>query len=319
VQRLLAIAIAASLALAASTTLAQDFAPNPRQAFQGFAGINPPRAEVPVGALWVNEYGPIGEGASIDNLETVRSLSSVSIDKNLQLALTVGLLNLLGIDPSARSHYTAHFSDLAIIRVKDPDKLPGVKGEPRILEALKAGSVSVSSDSDLGLNGQKAGWQSSITGTMTGERSRSFSIEAHDMFIAIHVATPERTTSAEKELRISDDGKSARLDGFLLVISRDHCSSSRSLCLPQIGIAKLNSETVSAVEPVQLPSDGRAELKLPVPVSDGEGGLYDKLELRWVFPCADRKADGCGKQPRLTARYEGTRLVDFASPRAKNW
>src|SRR4051812_48418383 len=138
VRSLLAVAGAAALSACVSASAASDFAPNPRQAFDGFVGINPPRADVPVGALWINGFGPTGEGTAADNLETVKSLNVLSIDKNLQLELTFGLLNLLGIDPKARDHYTARFTDLSVVRVKDLTRLAGVKGEPRIVEALKA-------------------------------------------------------------------------------------------------------------------------------------------------------------------------------------
>jgi hypothetical protein len=48
-----------------------------------------------------------------------------------------------------------------------------------------------------------------------------YSIEAHDMFIAIHVATAELTRSREQFLKISEDGSSARIDNFLIAIRRD--------------------------------------------------------------------------------------------------
>src|SRR4051795_8259319 len=101
VRRLLALIGVLSVVGSVQGAAAPEFAPNPKQAYQGFIGINPPRADVPVGALWINGYGPSGEGAGSDNLGTVKSLSALSIDKNLQLQLSVGLLDLLGIDPKA--------------------------------------------------------------------------------------------------------------------------------------------------------------------------------------------------------------------------
>jgi hypothetical protein len=52
--------------VAACVEAAPDFAPNPKQAYQGFVAINPPRADVPVGALWINNYGPTGDAAGSD-------------------------------------------------------------------------------------------------------------------------------------------------------------------------------------------------------------------------------------------------------------
>jgi hypothetical protein len=313
---LFALIYPAALLLSGGPVIGQEFAPDPRQSFQGFVGINPPRADVPVGALWIDEYGPTGEQASADNLETVRSLSSVSIDKNLQLAITFGLLNVLGIDPKARDHYTARFSDLSIVRVKDMARLSGPKGEPRIVEALKAGNVTVSSDTDIGLSGDKAGFQSRIIGSANNDRTRTYAIEARDMFIAIHVATAELIRSSDRELHLSDDARSARLDDFLLVFSPRACTSAPA-CPPRAGIVKINTQTSPTAEGVQL--EAETKLKLPIPVSDGQGGLYDTLAVRWVPPCAQKQAPDCGKHTRLFAHYEGTRLQDLKSPRGKGW
>ena len=317
---LLAIAAATALCLAAVAPAAPEFAPNPRQAYEGFHGINPPRADVPVGALWINGYGPSGAGAGSDNLETVKSLSILSIDKNLQLELSLGLLNFLGIDPKARDHYTAHFSDLTIVRVKDISRLPGTKGEPRIVEALKAGTVAISSDSEIGLNGQLSTWQTSnVSGSTTNERAKTYSIEAHDMFIAIHVATPELTQSKEQELRLGRDLKSARIDDFMVVISPGRCAGGPQACSPCFGVAKINTQTAAPAETIAEDSNGEARLHLPVPTSDGQNGLFDTLALRWLSPCGQHQTDGCRREPRLFAHYEGTRLQDLTGVRARNW
>jgi hypothetical protein len=317
VRPLLAIAAAAALALSSNASAAPDFAPNPKQSFEGFVAINPPRADVPVGALWIDGYGPTGDGASGDNIDTVRSLSSVNIDKNLQLALTAGILNLLGIDPKASDHYTAHFSDLSIVRVKDLARLSGPKGEPRVVEGLKAGSVTVSSDSDFALNGQKTGW-SAVTGSTSEGRTRSYSIEAHDMFIAIHVATPELTRGADRELRISDNGKSAAFDGFLLLISPGSCPTAAP-CPSRVSVAKVNSQAVLTGDAAQLQAGTEAKIKLPVPVADGTGGLFNSLSVRWLPPCGQQKQEACAKEPRLLAHYEGSRLHDVTALHAKAW
>lgn len=305
--------------LPAGASAAPDFAPNPKQAFDGFVAINPPRADVPVGALWINGYGPTGDGAAKDNLETVRSLTGITIDKNLQLSLSLGLLQLFGIDPRARDHYTAHFTDLSLVRVKDVGALSGARGEPRVIEALKAGSVSISSDSEIGLNGQNSAWQrGSANAAGNADRTHLYSIEARDMFIALHVATAELTQSKEQLLRIGDDGASARIDDFLIVIRRDQCAAA-AVCKPQLGITKINTQMPSTLATTPLTASDSVDLPLPVPISDGSGGLYTRLALHWIAPCSEQKVDGCGRAPRLNARYEGARLQDLTKIEAKGW
>jgi hypothetical protein len=318
VRYLLALTCAAMLLPASAAPAAPDFAPDARQSYDGFVGINAPRADVPVGALWINGYGPTGDGATADNLATVRSVNSLTIDKNLQLAVSVGLLNLFGVDPKARDHYTARFTDLSIVRVKDITKLAGPAGEPRIIEAIKAGSVTVTSDSELGLNARTLDWQSRADGTGASGRTRAYSMEARDMFIAMRVATSEIVRGRTQELRLAQ-GKSARIDDFLLVLSNDHCNEGQNPCALSIGIAKINTQTVKAVDPVPLDSDGIATLDLPVPISDGRGGLFSKLSVRWMPPCSESHAKGCRKEASLIVQYEGLRLSNIPYVRARGW
>ena len=317
-RTLLALTFATGLSTSACAVATPPFAPSPRQAFEGFAGINPPRAEVPVGALWIEGYGPTGEPASADNVETVRSLNGLTIDKNLQLSLSFALFDLLGIEPKARDHYAARFTDLSIVRVKDLSRLSGPKGEPRIIEALKAGTVTVSSDSEFGLNGQKLGFQTRVDGSGTTGRTGSYAIEARDMFIAIRVASYEVTGSRERELKAHGDQRAAALDGFAIALSREHCGAVSAECRPKVTIAKPGSGTESP-PPVAFGADDSALLSLPVPIADGKGGLYTALRLRWVAPCAERARAGCPKTPRLFARYEGTRLEDAPSRASAGW
>lgn len=325
-RRFLAALCACSTLLAAPAAAAPTFVPSPRQAFEGFVAIDAPRPEVPVGALWIDGFGPTGEAASAHNLETVRSLNGVTIDKGFQLALTLGLFNLLGIEPRLRDRYTARFTDLTIVRVKDVSRLAGPKGEPRIIEALKAASVIVSSDGEMGLNGSTIAWQQrEIEGTTANGRTRNYAIEGSDLFVAIRVATPKLVTGKQRELDIVRTGGNdpvARIDDYLIVMSGSSCVLPDELqCSPaSFGVSKLNSYPVAApAEQVTASIEGETRIPLPVPVADSEGGLFDAVMVRWIAPCGVRKVEFCKKQPRLLARFTGTRLEDFRSPNAKNW
>lgn len=326
VRPLLVLSALAALAFDSAAQGAQAFVPSPRQAFEGFVAINAPRPDVPVGALWVDGFGPVGEAASADNVETVRSLNGLTIDKGLQLSLSVGLLQLLGIDPRYRDRLTARFADLAIVRVKDVSKLSGPKGEPRILEAIKAASVTVSSDGEFGINGRSIGWSvRDVDGQGTTGRTRAFSIEGRDMFIAMRVATAELTAGAEEEVELrSAAGRdlTARFRHYEIRIAGGSCDAQGQNACPQpaFALVKLSSHPAEASgPPVTAGDDGSARVALPVPVADGDGGLFDSLRLRWLPPCSARRTEGCRRRPRLFAQFLGTRLADMTRPQAKGW
>ncbi len=322
----LAFLCACSLLVPSPLGAAPAFVPSPRQAFEGFVAINAPRPEVPVGALWIDGFGPTGEAASADNLETVRSLNGVTIDKGLQLQLTAGLFSLLGIEPRLRGRYTARFTDLTIVRVKDVSRLAGPKGEPRIIEAVKAASIIVSTDGELGLNGRTLGWQPrEVEASTSNARTRFYAIEGRDLFIAMRVATPTLVTGKERVLDLTDPDSGeirARIDDYLIAIRAARCPepAEEYACPTSYGIARLNSYPLAAPpEQIAASNDAETRLPLPVPVADERGGLFDALMVRWIAPCAIPKADHCRKEPRLVARYVGLRLEDLKSPDARGW
>jgi len=295
---------------------APAFAPAPKPAFDGFVAINPPRADVPVGALWVDDYGPTGEAATQDNLETVRSLSGMSIDKGFQLALSAGILQLIGIDPKAQSHYSAHFGDLSIVRLKDPAKLSGPQGEPRIVEALKAGSVTVSSDSDLGLGGQLSGFSASASGNATVDRTHAYSIEAHDMFIAVRVAIPERIATKEEDLRLDGSRNRATIRDYSVTLDSSGCIGA--ICTLSVAVSHIGAAEAQPSPYAQL-TPGETRLTLPVPTADGQGGLFDSLLVRRILPCSVQRTDGCRNKDRLLAHFEGRSLRSVEQVRAPGW
>lgn len=262
--------IAAALLAPAPVGAAPDFIPSAKQSFEGFVALGTPRPEVPVGALWIEGFGPTGEAAPADNLLTTRSLNGVTIDKGLQLSLTAGLFDMLGIEPRYRDHFNARFTDLAIVEVKDISRLAGQPGEPRIVSALKAASVIVTTDSDAGINARTMSWSARpIDGQSTNGRTRSYSIEGRDLFIAYRVAVSERIVSRAEPLRLEERGPNLRTadrDSYRYSLRYPDCASlARDQPCPAtaVGLVRLNSRTEGeAREFVPFGSEERAELRL---------------------------------------------------------
>lgn len=309
-------------AVPAGSGAAPDFVPKPSQAFEGFVAINAPRPEVPVGALWIDGYGPTGEAASADNLETVRSLNGMTIDRNLQLSLTAGLLDLIGIDPRIRNRFSARFSDLTNVRVKDVSKLSGARGEPRIVEAIKAASVTVSSDGEIGLNARTMGWQlREVRAETVNGRTRSSMIEGRDLFIAMRVATLTLVRSKERKLNLtySGDDRVARLDDFRIVLRPGQCENAATCAEPpSASVIKISSHPQDKTAlAIPFDGDGEVELVLPVPIADGRGGLFERMLIERPPGCGRSADDRCDRF--ITVRYAGERLADLKSPSAKGW
>ena len=322
----LRMAITAAMFIAVPAGAAPRFIPSPKQAFEEFVALNAPRPEVPVGALWIDGYGPNGPGAAPDNLETTRSLTGMVIDNNLQLSLTAGLFDFIGIEPRFRKHYSARFTDLSIVKVKDVTKLTGPPGEPRIIEAIKAGSVTITSDGEVGLNARTGFEIAGSEASATNSRTHNNSIEGRDLFVAVRVATLKIVRSPTREilLRGSTEAGSGMIDDFEIRVTSVPCRSASidGACAVSVSatVAKLSTwPPEDGTQAVSFGFDFKAVVALPVPISDKRGGLFDSLVLQWHPGCAQSKTEGCGKQARLTAQYEGRRLDDLKSPDMVRW
>jgi hypothetical protein len=292
--------IAVALVSASPASAMPDFVPKPSEVYQGYVALEMPRTELPVGALWVQNYGPSGDGAAADNLVTERSLSQITINSDLQLGLTAGILNLFGLDPSYRNKLSARFGDLSIVRVKDMAKLSGPASEPRIYEAVRAGSVTITTDNDIGLDidTRAAGRNLPVVGRSDNGRRRSFSMDGKDMFIAFRVASQEEVKSEGDRTTVKKgaDGWEAKVEGRLV---------------------KLDFNPSACASP--LSSDLRAELR--VPVADGKGGLYERASVRIAAleTSGTKFCDGSAHAIEAVVQLLGRRLQTFAAPKAPRW
>ena len=311
-------AVLAASSACANAAAAPSFVPSPSSVYEGFTAINGPRAEVPVGALWIDGYGPHGDPASADNLETVRGLTGVTIARDLELRLTAGLLDVLGIDPGLRKHFQARFTDLSVVKVKDVSKLTGPSGEPRIIEALKAGSILITNDGEVSLDLDRSSVTSPFTARLDSGSKRGSAIEGRDMFIAFRIAALKLSKSEPELVRFDREGEVLTTvhNGLVLSLRPQPCDGKiEATCSTS---AKWHASRIGIDAPeANYTSDGRMTLTLPR--ADGRGGLYTSVELAPVAPCKLVKARGCGSEWRAWFNFVGERTEASTRPSAPRW
>lgn len=242
------------------------FLPTTTHLYAAFSPLDQPKPDVPVGALWVAGYGPVGEGAAADNLVTERSLSAITFDSDFQASLTLGLLKFLDLDPSLRTKVTARFTDLTIVRIKDWSRLSGPAEQPRLYEALRAGTISVTSTSDVGLDIENRAISQNLPvfGRGTTGVARTFNIDGKDLIFAIHVAALEQVEGARISIEVRPNKTTmARLGGERLLVHPDVSAG----CVSKVTVkaeAPARSNLASFDLEVPLDGDERAhELHLP--------------------------------------------------------
>jgi hypothetical protein len=326
-------------AIIATATLAgcavrPAFVASPTRLYQGYHAMSEPRVDVPVGALWVQGHGPYGPGASPDNLETSRSVSALALTGELQLSLTLGIAAFLHVDPAYRDRITARFSDVSIVRVKDVGKLPGPAGQPRIYEALRAGSVTITADKSLGMNLDASASAQNLGIVSRGQtgRTQSVTIDAKDLYVAFRVTTVTQLQSKPATARIAADTAEVNLHGLRVrfdVARLAHCLSSAATSAKQLAcrrdtpiglqLKSLAPVSVASEMPASvLAGDGLAPsfVPLPLPISDGHGGLFTSISVHARFAPSRTGALGLGS---VTAQLEGQRETSLSKPQARTW
>ena len=266
--------------LLSSCVVRPAFVPRPSGIYQRFTALTEPRVELPVGALWVMGYGPSGAGAAADNLVTERSLSGITFDNDLQLSFTAGLLKFFDLDPSIRNKVTARFADMSIVRVRDLAALPGPAGQPRLYEAVKAGTVTITTTRDVGLDIQSRALAQGLAVIERGSSGaiRTYTIEGRDIFFAYRIARLLVTSGARQRLEVrAGHASHAPLDGADIAFVPAAQPASGGACTHPAG--QFTSNGVPLPPASSNSPDG--PVTLPLPVSDGHGGIYDALLSRW--------------------------------------
>lgn len=296
------------------------FIPTTRHLYDRFTPLAEPRPDVPVGALWIEGYGATGDAAGADNLETIRSLSGFTFDADFQANLTLGILKFLDLDPSLRKKVVARFNDLSVIRIKNWSKLAGPAGAPRIYEALKAGTISITTTGAGGLDVEShaLSQNTAVVGHGTTGVTRTFVIDAKDMVFAVHVARYRPVQSMPVSVALS--GKRPAkvvVGGYDLTLSRHgQAGADLSACLERIGyrLVRRDGSGAAVVGTVEINTKGgETDIDMPVPEAGQEGELFTQVRMSW-------RANASGCLPRsIEVQRTGRAVTRQSNPRAPGW
>lgn len=285
------------LLLLGACTARPAFIPPPQRAFADYQALPRPARELAVGALWIDGHGTYGPGAAPDNIETLPGISAVAIDNDLGASLSLGFLQYLDLDPTLQNKVTVRLNDVTLVRVKDMTRLQGPSEQPRVYEALRAGSATITTTKEVGLAIEARAIEQSLPvfgRGSTGRRS-TFSIEVKDVYLAVRIATLRAASSRLYRIRLGPEPESVELHGLTLRVSSDRSDNCRT------GEVSASKGSGIVVPPTEFDPRTPVELKLAAPVGDG-AALFDRLSIRpQVGPphsCAVRVA------------LEGAELVD---------
>ena len=223
------------LALASCAASLAD--PREMPLFGGYTVLEIPTNEVPLGATWLQGYGPTGEGTGPDNIATESGLTAVTSSREQQRNVGLRAAPFVTINPSSRTRAAVNFSDVTIHRVKDLAALGFKPGESRIYEALRAGrlNVQVEQGSRSEVSGGARQFPVDLSGELSTQKQSNVGVEGNNLFVAYKVITAEpRSTKASRgRFRQGDNGWAASVAGYEARIpfsSSCHCDGAEAAC-----------------------------------------------------------------------------------------
>lgn len=264
----------APLVVLGACTTRPAFVPPPQKLFANFQALPRPVREIAPGALWIQHHGPQGAGAALDNLETQAGISSVVVDNDLHAALSLGFLQYLDLDPSLQSKVSVRLNDVTLVRVKDMAKLDGPGEQPRIYEALRAGSATITTTREIGIaiESRIADQGMPVFGRGSSGKRSSFTVEAKDVYLAVHVASLRSVRTKPVRLQLKAELRRVQLHGLDVQVVTDpktKCQSAELIAFKGGG---------QALERTEIDPRKRVEIMLAAPIGLGRA-LFNRIAI----------------------------------------
>lgn len=158
--------------------------------FKEYDALVTPRADVPIGALWIPGIGPSGNGAE-GNIAITKGVSSNTISSNVRKQIGLGLGKLFGLGGGRNTVKSVELADVEIHRVSDIGELKINAGQQFLLEAIKAGRITIVIDeaSNATLNANAATQGIPITANLDLGNVRKVTLDGSNLFLAYQVAS----------------------------------------------------------------------------------------------------------------------------------
>lgn len=296
--------------------------------FGGYSVLEIPRREVPVGARWIEGYGPDGTAAPADNVVTDTGLTSLTSNRDQQTTAGLRALPFGSIAPSSRDRATFTFGDVTIHRVRDIGLLNLRPGDSFIYEAIRAARVNLQLEQNR-RNDVTAGIRTQpvdLSGQLGTQNQRSMGVEGRDLFVAYRVMTaaPVRNRRSRGSFRREGDRFVAEAGTDRVVVSLA-CECASRPCSARRRLEFFNGTEVSPVT-LDLSGEQQQNLTLPTgsPMAVAGGPQYELIGIELALEASeDAERDVQCSRPLLPRRVIVTRTIvqlrQLDEPIAPGW
>lgn len=180
--------------LLAILTAASTYGQNPtKEVFKDFSLLELPRADVRIGAMWMNGIGPIGDGAPEDNVIVQKSYDNLTFDKDRDFKLKLdGILsNWLSLGADRKKDVTYKFDKLEIVSAKDPMSLDTMLDLEKkyIYQGIRIKDMSIITEKSMALDitGKLKLKIDTLTGSIDYDGGKTIKISGLDIYMGIKI------------------------------------------------------------------------------------------------------------------------------------
>jgi hypothetical protein len=160
--------------------------PNP---LVGYKVMDNPRSFVPVGAIWINNYGPNGIGVADENIEIVEGVDRYSFNSSTNAEATLSVARMVGLSSRNAKNIDVIIEGLQMYRVRDIFSLGVTSGQNVLYEAVKAKSIKIDLSGQLGADVRALLQAKGIPYNVfvRGNNKESITIDSSNLFFAYRV------------------------------------------------------------------------------------------------------------------------------------
>jgi hypothetical protein len=181
---------------------------------KGFQALTVPRADIPIGAIWMEGVGPDGAGQPEENRVRTQSVASLESDRSLSAGVEAAIARYLKLTGSGSERVKISLTSLTIERVKSLANVELGSGQGLLYEGLRAGRITLTYKSTMEASVRAAASEQNlpITASVGGNAENTLVLDGSGLFIGYRVVrlVPEGVDREKEEL---EDGR-VRLEPY---------------------------------------------------------------------------------------------------------
>lgn len=190
---------------------------NSAQLLPGYQSFNPPRTDVPIGAVWMDGPGYMGAGLPLAQIR-VQDAPDMLTDFSSRAAFEANIATMLGLSVDTGSDSSVQLKSIQIESVADYTDLPFGKADAFIVNAVRVKDFSIKTKSNNAgdISGEIAKKPGVSGASVVASTTDTVDVSGSDLYVAYKVLRTSKPKIASKSLSFNYKPSRVTVDGYTL-------------------------------------------------------------------------------------------------------